>query len=197
MQMLQVCLFCFANKDCHLSEQTTTEYAGVIKNCRHVFLSKNADYGASWRIMRLSSIVDQIYIKASRIRTIEQKGSPKVNEGVEPEYQGIINYCVMGLIQMKLNDDGSANVPAEKLLEMYDAITHEAFNLMQDKNHDYGEIWRDMQVSTFTDIILMRVHRIRMIMENDHKTISSEGADSNLLDMINYAVFALIRLGAH
>lgn len=176
-----------------MSNQTAIEYKQVIKHCRNVFEKKNHDYGPSWRIMRVSSIVDQIYIKAVRIRTIEEKGSQKIDEGVESEFMGIINYCLMALIQLEpgINDNGD---DIANLLSRYDREVEETFRLMQEKNHDYGEIWRDMLVSTFTDMLLMRVHRIRQIQELEGKTIASEGIDSNLRDMINYSVFALIRL---
>ena len=143
--------------------------------------------------MRISSLVDQIFIKASRIRTLEEKGISKVEEGIDSEFKGIINYCIMGLIQL---NDGyeEANPNAEKLSQWYDAQTEASLNLMLDKNHDYGEIWRQMLVSTFTDMLLMRVHRIHQILTNNGKTTISEGIESNLLDMINYSVFALIHI---
>ncbi len=143
--------------------------------------------------MRISSLVDQIFIKASRIRTLEEKGISKVEEGIDSEFKGIINYCIMGLIQL---NDGyeEANPNAEKLSQWYDAQTEASLNLMLDKNHDYGEIWRQMLVSTFTDMLLMRVHRIHQILTNNGKTTISEGIESNLMDMINYSVFALIHI---
>jgi hypothetical protein len=176
-----------------LSNQTIQQYKEVISSCREIFLKKNLDYGSSWRIMRISSLVDQIFIKASRIRTLEEKGISKVEEGIDSEFKGIINYCIMGLIQL---NDGyeEANPNAEKLSQWYDAQTEASLNLMLDKNHDYGEIWRQMLVSTFTDMLLMRVHRIHQILTNNGKTTISEGIESNLLDMINYSVFALIHI---
>jgi hypothetical protein len=176
-----------------LSNQTIQQYKEVISSCREIFLKKNLDYGSSWRIMRISSLVDQIFIKASRIRTLEEKGISKVEEGIDSEFKGIINYCIMGLIQL---NDGyeEANPNAEKLSQWYDAQTEASLNLMLDKNHDYGEIWRQMLVSTFTDMLLMRVHRIHQILTNNGKTTISEGIESNLMDMINYSVFALIHI---
>ncbi len=143
--------------------------------------------------MRISSLVDQIFIKASRIRTLEEKGTAKVDEGIDSEFKGIINYCIMGLIQLNI-EFIEPNPNAETLSQWYDAQTEASLNLMLDKNHDYGEIWRQMLVSTFTDMLLMRVHRIHQILANNGKTTISEGVESNLMDMINYSVFALIHL---
>jgi len=174
--------------------KTSTQFDTAIKTCREVFIKKHKDYGTSWRIMRVSSILDQIFIKATRIRTIEENGMMKVDEGIEPEYMGIINYCVMGLIQIELKAETEIELSEEKVSSLYDKYIAQCKALMQEKNHDYGEVWRNMQVSTFTDMLLMRIHRMRQILENDGKTIMSEGIDSNLMDMINYSVFALIRL---
>ena len=177
-----------------MSTQTKAQYENAIASCREIFARKNKDYGTSWRIMRLSSITDQIFIKAQRIRTIEQKGEMRIDEGIESEYMGIINYCVIALIQLELGSENEQELTSDQLLLKYDreiGITH---RLMQDKNQDYGEAWRDMRVSTFTDMILMRILRIRQIEDNDGKTLASEGVDANFRDIINYAVFALIRL---
>lgn len=174
--------------------QTSSQYDQVIHQCKDIFIKKNKDYGTSWRVMRLSSIADQIFIKAQRIRTIEEKGEQKVNEGVEPEYMGIINYCIIGLIQMEMKDSGEMDLDPGTLAVLYDKHALATKTLMEQKNHDYGEAWRSMQVSTFTDMILMRLLRIRQIEESKGKTIMSEGIDANLQDMINYSVFALIRL---
>jgi len=173
---------------------TSEQYDSIINNCKDIFLKKNSDYGTSWRIMRIGSILDQIYIKASRIRTIEENGLMKIDEGVDGEYMGIINYCIIGLIQIELGSSKDIDMPLDKIFPHYEKFSKEAKSLMEHKNHDYGEIWRDMLISTFTDIILMRVHRIRQILENKGETIASEGVESNLFDMINYSVFALIRL---
>ncbi len=175
-----------------MSEKTIKQYDNSIKKCREIFEKKNNDYGTSWRIMRLSSILDQIFIKATRIRTIEEKGEMKIDEGVESELIGIINYSLMALIQIECNIDLELNT--SKILELYDKNILQTKNLMLEKNHDYGEVWREMQVSTFTDMLLMRIHRMRQILENDGKTIASEGMESNFSDMINYSVFALIRM---
>jgi hypothetical protein len=177
-----------------LSSQTEEQYKSIIKSCREIFARKNHDYGTSWRIMRLSSITDQIFIKAQRILTIEKNRSMKVNEGPEQEYMGIINYCVIALIQMKLGSPEETSMDAEQLLLMYDSEVKTTFDLMQDKNQDYGEAWREMRVSTFTDMILMRIMRIRQIEDLEGKTLASEGIDSNFRDIMNYSIFALIRL---
>lgn len=173
--------------------QTSIEFDEVIEQCRNVFVKKNKDYGMSWRIMRISSIIDQIFIKANRIKTIEEKGVQAVDEGVQSEWMGIINYCVMGLIQLNPSLQNK-NISDEELLEWYNQYLVQTKDLMMQKNHDYGEIWRKMLVSTFTDMLLMRVNRMHQIIENKGKTEVSEGIDSNLMDMINYSIFALIRL---
>ena len=177
-----------------MTNKTSIQFDEAIQKCRQVFITKNNDYGTSWRIMRLSSIIDQIYIKANRIRTIEENGVMKVNEGIEPEFMGIINYCIMGLIQIELVDNSEINLPTNQIEELYDKYVTQTKNLMLEKNHDYGEIWRDMLVTTFTDMMLMRVQRMKQILENKGQTLASEGIDSNLMDMINYSIFALIKL---
>lgn len=144
--------------------------------------------------MRVSSIMDQIFIKAQRIRTIEEKGTKKVNEGEEAEFMGIVNYCIIALIQLELKDSGELSLDIPLLEKLYDKQVLETKTLMEQKNHDYGEAWRDMRVSTFTDMILMRLLRIRQIEEAQGQTIMSEGIDANIRDMMNYAVFALIHL---
>ena len=174
--------------------KTSTQYDAVIGKCSAVFLNKNSDYGTSWRIMRISSIIDQIYIKANRIRTIEDNGTMMVNEGIEPEFMGIINYCIMGLIQLELAESKEMDLDINVIEKLYDKYVFQTKTLMEEKNHDYGEVWRDMLVTTFTDMMLMRVQRMKQILENKGKTIASEGIESNLMDMINYSVFALIKL---
>jgi len=174
--------------------KTSTQYDAVIGKCRTVFLNKNADYGTSWRIMRISSIIDQIYIKANRIRTIEDNGTMMVNEGIEPEFMGIINYCIMGLIQLELAESKEMDLDINLIEKLYDKYVFQTKTLMEEKNHDYGEVWRDMLVTTFTDMMLMRVQRMKQILDNKGKTIASEGIESNLMDMINYSIFALIKL---
>lgn len=174
--------------------QTSAQYDLAIKKCRDIFIKKNNDYGTSWRVMRLSSITDQIFIKAQRLKTIEMKGEQKINDDEVSEYIGIINYCVIGLIQLELKESIEINIDVAALSAMYEKHISAAKSLMEEKNHDYGEAWRDMRVSTFTDMILMRLLRIKQIEDSMGKTIMSEGIDANLMDMINYSVFALIRL---
>jgi len=174
--------------------RTLTQYDKVVSSCREVYLKKMKDYGPSWRILRPSSITDQLFIKANRIRGIEEKGMSKIDEGVVPEYMALINYSIMGLIQL---EKGAANEPDLKVQEardIYDKYISEAKDLMEKKNHDYGEAWRDMRVKSLTDLILVKILRIKQIEDNDGQTVVSEGVDSNLYDMINYAIFALIKL---
>ncbi|MDE6006532.1 MAG: DUF1599 domain-containing protein [Muribaculaceae bacterium] len=176
------------------SSKTPTQFGDVVKLCRSVYEKKMADYGTSWRIMRPSSLTDQIYIKAKRIRTLEEMGEnqAKVNEGIEPEFIGIVNYCAMALIQL---EKGTGNSLSEKeALEAYDKAIKSATSLMLNKNHDYDEAWREMRVSSFTDIILQKLLRTKEIESHHGKTIVSEGVDANYMDMINYAIFALIKL---
>lgn len=157
-------------------------------------MKKNTDYGTAWRILRQTSITDQIYIKAKRIKSIEEKGTQKIDEGVEGEYAGIINYCIIALIQMELPKEEELEISTDTLADLFDKKAKWAKNLMEDKNHDYGEAWRDMRISTYTDLILMKLLRIKQIEDNKGKTLISEGVDANFLDIINYSVFALIRL---
>lgn len=175
-------------------KQTEAEYQQVIKKCRDIFEKKNQDYGSSWRILRLPSITDQLFIKAQRIRTLQEKGISRVNEGIQPEFIGIINYCVMALIQMKLPTDAPLEFDAATLTGYYAAEIEEVMALLFNKNHDYGEAWREMRVSSMTDIILMKLLRIKQIEDNNGKTIISEGEKSGYQDIINYAVFCLIKL---
>ncbi len=175
-----------------LEEQTIGEYKQVIKACKDIFLKKTKDYGTAWRVLRLSSITDQIFIKAQRIRSIQEKGTQKVDEGITGEFIAIINYCVIALIQMELTDDDPMEMEVENLEPLYDEKVNETMALLLNKNHDYGEAWRDMRVASMTDIILMKLLRVKQIEDNAGKTIISEGIDANYQDMINYAVFCLI-----
>ena len=174
--------------------QTTNEYSQVIKECKKIFVNKTLDYGTAWRILRLSSITDQIFIKAQRIRTLEEKGVSKVGEGIEPEFIGIINYSLMAIIQMTLKDSAEMELDPAKATEMFRKEAAQAKALMEKKNHDYGEAWRDMRVSSFTDLILMKLLRIKQIEDNKGVTIMSEGIDANYFDIVNYAIFALIKM---
>jgi len=175
--------------------QTEIEYRHVIKICQDLFEKKNKDYGTSWRILRLPSITDQIFIKAQRIRTIQENGFSRVDEGEVPEFIGIINYCVMALIQSDLVNNTEFEIPFEQLKDLYIKHVVEVMELLFNKNHDYGEAWRDMRVSSMTDIILMKLFRIKQIEDNQGKTLVSEGIKAGYQDIINYAVFCLIKLG--
>lgn len=175
---------------------TETEYRQVIQRCKNLFLKKNKDYGTAWRILRLPSITDQIFIKAQRIRTLQETGVSKVGEGIEPEFVGIINYCVMALIQLQLAGDTRTDIPADELEQLYDAQIGQVIELLFAKNHDYGEAWREMRVSSMTDIILMKLLRTKQIEDNRGNTLVSEGVEANYMDMINYAVFCLIKSNA-
>ena len=177
-----------------MKETTTVEYENIIAGCRSLFMNKAADYGTAWRILRLSSITDQIFIKANRIRSIQEKGVNKVGEDISNEFVGIINYCIIALIQDRMSDSDQMEVPIDELMTAYDSFADSTKALLADKNHDYGEAWRDMRVSSITDIILMKLLRVKQIEDNEGQTIVSEGIDANYMDMINYAVFALILL---
>lgn len=171
---------------------TNQQYDKVISDCRDIFLKKAQDYGTAWRVLRTISIVDQIYIKAQRIRTIQEKGRQKVEDGISAEFKGIVNYAAIGLIQLALPADAPEEMDITQVSTLFNEKVGTAKQLMQDKNHDYGEAWRSMSQESFVDLILMKLQRIRQILENDGKTIISEGIDANYLDIINYAVFALI-----
>ncbi|MDG1716738.1 MAG: DUF1599 domain-containing protein [Saprospiraceae bacterium] len=157
-------------------------------------MKKTIDYGTAWRILRTSSITDQIFIKASRIRSIEEKGISRIDEPVQDEYIGIVNYCVMALVQLEMNSEDDLDLEVSEAEGLYDKWVEVSKELMEDKNHDYGEAWRDMRVSSMTDLILMKLLRVKQIEENEGQTIISEGLDANYLDIINYAIFALIKL---
>ncbi|WP_421830705.1 DUF1599 domain-containing protein [Larkinella sp.] len=174
--------------------QTEAQYRQVIQLCKEVFQKKNKDYGTAWRILRLPSITDQIYIKAQRIRTLQELRTQRVAEGVIPEFMGIINYCVMALIQLELADSDQMEVPVDELMALYDRQVNNVMALLFAKNHDYGEAWREMRVSSMTDIILMKLLRTKQIEDNQGQTLISEGVDANYMDIINYAVFCLIKL---
>ena len=175
-----------------MQDNTNGQYDKAIKGCKEIFIKKTIDYGTSWRVYRTISVVDQMYIKAKRIRTIQEKGSQKVADDVNGEFRGIINYAVIGLIQLDINDDEPEELPVDMVEELYEEKILIAKKLMQDKNHDYGEAWRDMSQESFVDLILAKLLRIRKILSNEGKTLMSEGIDSNYFDIINYGVFALI-----
>ena len=174
--------------------QTATEYANVMTICRDIFLKKTKDYGSAWRVLRPSSLTDQIFIKAQRIRTIQETGENRVGEDISDEFKAIVNYCIMAIIQLREKGLSEFDLTEEKTLNLYDKYAREAFDLMKRKNHDYGEAWRDMRVSSHTDLILMKILRIKQIEDNQGKTLVSEGIDANYFDMLNYAVFSLIHL---
>lgn len=174
---------------------TAEQYDLVLSTCREIFVKKTSDYGTAWRVLRTSSLTDQIYIKACRIRSLEQlAGGHKVDEGVEPEYIGIINYCLMALIQLDLAEEGELELSLQNTMELYDHYAAGTRSLMLAKNHDYGEAWRSMRLSSITDLILMKLIRTKSIEDNNGSTLISEGLDANYMDMINYAAFALIKL---
>jgi hypothetical protein len=171
---------------------TNQQYGEIIEQCQDIFLKKTKDYGTAWRVLRTISIIDQIYIKAQRIRTIQEKGAQKIGDDIASEFIGIINYSIIGLIQLQLTDDDGEELGVEKTGELYGHYFNAAKALMESKNHDYGEAWRNMSEESFTDLILMKLQRMKQIVTNKGKTLISEGLDANYYDMINYAVFALI-----
>ncbi|MBI2258423.1 MAG: DUF1599 domain-containing protein [Flavobacteriia bacterium] len=173
--------------------QTLEQYQSIVKQCRKIFTDKTKDYGTSWRILRTSSLTDQIYIKAQRIRTIQETGNNKIGDDIDGEFRAIVNYCIMALIQNEENLI-ETDLLIEQAQNLYDKYSIIAFELMEKKNHDYGEAWRDMRVSSLTDLILMKLLRIKQIEDNDGKTIVSEGVSSNYYDILNYSIFALIHL---
>jgi hypothetical protein len=175
-------------------QDTSKQYDGIITTCRDLFIKKMSDYGSAWRILRLPSLTDQIFIKAQRIRGLQQNDVQKVDEGQESEFIGIINYCIMALIQLEKGVVEQPDLSVEDATELYDQQTAITKQLMLDKNHDYGEAWRDMRVSSLTDLILQKLLRVKQIEDNSGKTIVSEGIDANYQDMVNYAVFAMIHL---
>ena len=171
---------------------TLQQYDSAIQSCRDIFLKKTQDYGTSWRVYRTISIVDQIYIKAKRIRTIQEKGTQKVGDDLISEFKGILNYSIIGLIQLQLASDETEELPVQQVENLYNDQVNRAKRLMEDKNHDYGEAWRQMSQESFADLILAKLLRIKQILKNDGKTIASEVIDANFFDIMNYSVFALI-----
>lgn len=174
---------------------TAAEYDAVIKICKGLFIKKTRDYGTAWRILRIESITDQIFIKAQRIRTLEEKKVSKVDEDINSEYIGIVNYCLIAMMQLDCGPDTPTELSVEYVNAMFDEKANATKELMFAKNHDYGEAWRDMRVSSLTDLILMKLLRVKQIEDNKGQTLASEGVVANYQDMLNYAVFALIKLG--
>ena len=173
---------------------TSKQYDSAINMCKELFLKKMKDYGTAWRNLRPTSLTDQIFIKAQRIKSIEEKGTQKVVDDITGEYIGIINYCVISLIQLELANDTRVELPYDEVASLYTKYVGITKQLMEDKNHDYGEAWRDMRISSLTDLILMKIFRVKQIEDNKGQTIISEGVDANYMDMLNYSVFALIKI---
>lgn len=171
---------------------TNQQYDNAVLTCRDIFLKKTADYGTSWRVMRTISIVDQLFIKAQRIRTIQEKGEQRVGDDVTGEFKAMVNYGVIGLIQLDLKQTAVEDLPVDAVAKWYDEKIGMARATMLDKNHDYGEAWRELSQESFTDLILMKLMRVKQILANDGKTLISEGIDANYIDIINYSLFALI-----
>lgn len=178
-----------------MSNNTSKQYDQVIEKCRAIFEKKIKDYGTSWRVLRTMSLTDQIFIKAKRIKTIEELGDAKINEGVEEEFLGIFNYGIIALIQLHIDASAPMELSENEALEHYDLETKQTKALMMAKNHDYGEAWRDMRINSYTDLILMKLMRLKQIEDNKGKTLISEGAESHYMDIVNYAAFGLIKLG--
>lgn len=172
--------------------RTNVQYDEAVNQCKDIFIKKTQDYGTAWRVLRTISVVDQIFIKALRIRTIQDLNTQKVGDDIPSEFKGILNYAVIGLMQLELGNPQVEELPVEKVDELYRKNIELAKNTMLDKNHDYGEAWREMSQQSFADLTLMKLMRIKQILANDGKTLISEGIDANYVDIINYAVFALI-----
>lgn len=177
-------------------QDTSKQYDAVIETCRSLFINKMSDYGSAWRILRLPSLTDQIFIKAQRIRSLQQNEVRKIDEGVQSEFIGIINYCIMALIQLEKGVVEQPDLSTEQATRLYDEKVSTTKKLMEDKNHDYGEAWREMRVSSLTDLILQKLLRVKQIEDNLGKTRVSEGIEANYQDMINYAIFAMIHLSS-
>ena len=175
-------------------QDTSQQYDKVVETCRNLFSNKLKDYGSAWRILRLPSLTDQIFIKAQRIRSLQQNEVQKVAEGQQSEFMGIVNYGAMALVQAEIGIASQPDLSAEEALQKYDAAMKSTKQLMQAKNYDYGEAWREMRVSSLTDLILQKLLRVKQIEDNQGKTLVSEGIEANYQDMINYAIFALILL---
>lgn len=179
-----------------MAANTSQQYDNIIAICKSLFIKKTKDYGTAWRILRPSSITDQIFIKAQRIRTLEEKKVSKVGEDITSEYIGIVNYCVIAMLQLELTADEPHEMDVETVEQLFDKRVNETKELMFAKNHDYGEAWRDMRISSLTDLILMKILRVKQIEDNLGQTLASEGVKANYQDMLNYAIFALIKLEA-
>lgn len=181
-------------QDCITMAKTEDQFDKAIQVCRDVYSKKLKDYGAAWRIMRPCSITDQIFIKANRIRTLETKGDHYVDEGIQPELIGIVNYAIMGMIQLSKGFADGDDISVDEALSLYDEYMQKTRTLMLAKNHDYDEAWRSMRTTSYTDLILMKIYRTKQIESNNGKTIISEGIEANYMDMVNYAIFGLIKI---
>ncbi len=177
----------------NLRSSTINDYKKIMDICKDIYLKKSKDYGSAWRILRIPSLTDQIFIKAQRIRSTQDKKKMRVNEKIDNEFIGIINYCIMAIIQIEYDND-EIEIPYEKLEKLYDTHSNEIMDLLSDKNHDYDEAWKEMRVSSMTDIILMKLYRTKQIEDNQGKTLISEGIKANYQDIVNYSVFCLIKL---
>ncbi len=177
-----------------MANNTSNQFDEQIKKCRDIYQKKTHDYGTSWRVLRPKSLTDQLFIKAQRIQTLEEKQTQMVEDNIEGEFIGLVNYAIMGLIQMELKDNNNLELPEAEALRLYDKQAKQIKDLMMAKNHDYGEAWRNMRVSSFTDLILMKLLRIKQIEDNQGKTLISEGIDAGYSDIVNYSIFALIKL---
>lgn len=177
-----------------MAETTSTQFDQQIKNCREIFHRKTQDYGTSWRVLRPKSLTDQLFIKAQRIQTLQEAQTQMVDDSIDVEFIGLVNYAIIGLIQMQLKDDARIELTEQEAMQLFDKNVAEIKSLMLAKNHDYGEAWRDMRVSSFVDLILMKLLRIKQIEDNNGKTIISEGIDAGYRDIVNYAIFALIKM---
>ncbi|MFA6125735.1 MAG: DUF1599 domain-containing protein [Bacteroidales bacterium] len=175
-------------------KKTLSQYNQIVTICRDIFEKKMKDYGTSWRILRAESVTDQIYIKAQRIQSIEQKKLQKIGDDIRSEFIGIVNYSIIGLIQLGAVDETPVNMEPAEVMALYDQKVENVRNLMIAKNHDYGEAWRSMRISSFTDLILMKIYRTKQIEDHLGQTLVSEGIDANYMDMMNYAIFALIKI---
>ena len=176
-----------------METSTIKGYKKVIDKCKDIFIKKSQDYGSAWRILRLTSLTDQIYIKAQRIRSIQEKQSKKIDENIDSEFIGIINYCLMAIIQIEYKKN-EIEIEIEKLEKLYDKYSKETMSLLEKKNHDYDEAWKEMRVNSMTDIILMKLYRTKQIESNNGKTLISEGVKANYQDIINYSVFCLVKI---
>ena len=176
-----------------METSTIKGYKKVIDKCKDIFIKKSQDYGSAWRILRVPSLTDQIFIKAQRIRSIQEKQSKKIDENIDSEFIGIINYCIMAIIQIEYKKN-EIEIEIEKLEKLYDKYSTETMSLLENKNHDYDEAWKEMRVSSMTDIILMKLYRTKQIESNNGKTLISEGVKANYQDIINYSVFCLIKI---